>query len=65
MQDPFSPDPALLAKLGSIIIHAEEFLSEGGHPFDKVAFQSGMNDKDVQNWLESMQAMAMIPVKRS
>jgi hypothetical protein len=28
------PSPALLCKLGSIIVHVEEASEPGGHPFD-------------------------------
>lgn len=62
--DPFDPSPALLAKLGSIAVHAEELLSPTGHGFDKVALESVMADPEVVEWMEGMRRLAMLPVKR-
>jgi len=64
-EHPLSPSPALLAKIGSVIVHASEALDEGGHEFDVAAFRSAMNDADVQEWLAQMNAMAMLPVRRA
>lgn len=63
--NPMSPSPALLAKLGSAIVHASEAIDEGGHQFDVAAFHSVMNDADVREWLAQMNAMAMLPVRRA
>lgn len=62
--DTLRPLPALLAKLGSIIIHAEEAASPGGHPFDAEAVKALMADVEVQDWLRGMANLAMLPVKR-
>ena len=61
------PSPALLAKLGSLIVHADEYLDAAGkgHPFDKNAFDALMSDPEVSAWLKSMGKLAMIPLKRS
>lgn len=59
----FEPTPALLAKLGSIAIHADEFL-ETGEQFDKVAIESLLSDPDVRDWLEDMDNMSLLPKKR-
>jgi hypothetical protein len=64
MTDPFSPNAALLAKLGSAIVHAEEMLEPLGHGFDKIALQSVIADPEVQEWLDAMRALALLPVKR-
>jgi len=64
MSDPFNPSPALLAKLGSAIVHAEEMLFPTGHIFDKAALESVVADPEVQGWLDEMRKMAMVPVKR-
>lgn len=58
------PAPALLCKLGSIIVHFEELNSKDGHAFDKIAVDQLIADPDVQAWISEMQAMAMLPVKR-
>lgn len=62
--DPLSPTPALLAKLGSVIVHAEELLSPGGHEFDKLTMVAVIGDAEVQEWLRAMGALAMLPAKR-
>ena len=65
MVDTISPPIRLLAKLGSIIIHADEGAGRGGHDFDWTAFRSLMADREVQEWLHAMQRMSLLPVKRS
>lgn len=63
MSDPLKPSPALLCKLGSILVHAEELHSPKGHIFDHEAFKSTW-DSEVEEWMEQMRKMAMLPVKR-
>ena len=53
---------ALLSKLGSIVVHADEFLSPGGHAFDKEALLQLIRDPEVQEWLKEMGPL--VPVKR-
>lgn len=65
MSDPLKPSAALLCKLGSIAVHAEELMSSDGHAFDKVALESVLADNDVRCWLVQMGSMSMIPLKRS
>lgn len=62
--DPRQPTLSLLIKLGSIAVHAEEYLSPNGHPFDKIALDNLLKDYEVKRWIEQMNAMAMLPVKR-
>lgn len=62
--DPFAPSAALLSKLGSIAVHAEELTSPTGHDFDKIALDSLLSDPEVTEWLDGMRKMAMLPVKR-
>lgn len=64
MSDPLKPSAALLCKLGSVVIHADELMSPSGHAFDKVALDSLLKDPDVVEWLRGMDHMAMLPVKR-
>lgn len=59
------PSPSLLSKLGSIAIHVEEMLAPGGHEFDLAALQTLLADTEVRDWLAAMEALAMLPVKRS
>lgn len=58
------PGTALLCKLASIAIHAEEYISLDGHTLDREALQAVLNDPDVKAWLASMTSMALAPQKR-
>jgi len=62
--DPLAPAASLLIKLGSIAVHADEYLSPGGHPLDKVALDGLLRDPEVVAWRKAMDAMAFLPVKR-
>lgn len=65
MANALKPTPSLLSKLGSVIVHVEEMLEPGGHRFDKMALDTALNDPEVREWREQMDALAMIPRKRS
>lgn len=58
------PNLGLLAKLGSIAVHADEFMSPKGHPFDRDALRSLLSDQEVKNFLSALNKMALLPVKR-
>jgi hypothetical protein len=58
------PGPALLCKLASIAVHADELLSTDGYAFDKTALQQALKDEEVVEWIGQMTALAMAPVKR-
>jgi len=62
--DLMNPSASLLVKLGSAVVHAEEFFSANGNPVDKVAFESAMKDSELQAWIKGMTEMGMLPVKR-
>jgi hypothetical protein len=62
--DVFAPSAVLLAKLGSIAVHAEEMLSSSGHTFDQVALKTLLDDAEVKAWIEEMDRLAMVPKKR-
>lgn len=64
MSDPLKPTPALLSKLGSMIIHLEEAMSPSGHVFDINALDSLRGDPEIIEWFKAMDGMAMLPVKR-
>lgn len=64
MSDPLKPSVALLVKLGSLVVHFEEFHSKSGHDFDLHALETLQADPEVQHWLSAMTKMAMLPVKR-
>jgi len=52
----------MLCKLGSIVVHAEEFLSPTGHHLDLTAMRTLFEDKEVRQWIKDMGPM--LPVKR-
>ena len=57
--------PSLLAKLGSIAVHAEEMVSTDGHHFDRIALDQLLKDSEVREWLQLMDDLSMIPKKRN
>lgn len=62
MNNPLTPSLALLCKLGSIVVHAEELISPNGHIVDRGAIEGLLSDVDVQAWIADMGPM--LPVKR-
>jgi len=69
MQDILKPEVSLLVKLGSIAVHAEEFLTMSpeavrGHEHDRVAIQALLADPEVRDWIQLMDAHAFLPKKR-
>lgn len=63
--NPLTPSPALLCKLGSLIVHADEAHGLDGHMFDWTAFNALLVDPEVREWIEHMEMLAMVPVKRN
>ncbi len=59
------PPMSLLCKLGSVVVHAEEFLSGDTHQFDLLALKQLIEDSEVKEWIEKMNQMALLPKKRS
>jgi hypothetical protein len=64
MTDPLTPTVALLCKLGSIAVHADESTGAKRHHFDSVALKSLLDDPEVVQWLIAMGKMALLPKKR-
>jgi hypothetical protein len=60
-----SPSASLLIKLGSALVHAEEMTEPGAHELDLTAFRSLASDPEVVAWRERMDALALLPLKRS
>lgn len=61
--DPLKPSLTVLSKLGSVFVHAQEFLSPAGHEFDKVALEQLFADPDLVEWVKEMGPY--LPQKRS
>jgi hypothetical protein len=51
-------------KLGSIIVHADEYFSTDGDIMDQLAMKSLLEDSEVQTWLEQMDKKSLLPKKR-
>lgn len=49
--NPLAPSPRLLCKLGSIIVHADEYLGPNGHHFDVTTMRALLNGPEVKLWL--------------
>lgn len=64
MTNPMAPSAALLCKLGSVVVHADELLSPDGHEFDREALAACITDPEVAEWLQQMGELALIPLKR-
>lgn len=60
--DPLTPSLPLLSKLGSIIVHLDEFLSAKSHPLDRIALEPLLRDEEVRTWIKAMGVY--LPVKR-
>ncbi len=58
----FPTSITLLAKLGSIAVHANQMISSSGHAFDHTALRNLLDDPEVKSWMKSMGAY--LPVKR-
>jgi hypothetical protein len=54
----------LNVKLASIIVHLEEYLSPDGHPHDRLALLSLLEDPDVERFVLSIDPV-MLPIKRN
>lgn len=52
----------LAAKLAAVVVHTDEMLSADGHPFDKAALKTVLEDEEVAKWLRDVGPLA--PVKR-
>lgn len=63
--DALKPELTTLVKLGSLIVHYQEWTSPYGHPSDESAIRNLENDPQVIAWLEQMQKMTFIPLKRT
>ncbi len=62
--NPFLPAPGLLVKLGSIAVHADEYNTVDGHPYDLAAMRELLADPEVRAWLAAMDGGAFLPLRR-
>jgi len=62
--NPLKPSLALLVKIGSAVVHADEFMGPTGHPLDKTAFDDLMRNAELQTWLSDLTEKGYLPVRR-
>lgn len=62
--DPLAPPPTVLVKLGSVLVHADELLSAGGHAFDRAALEGLVRDPELVEWRAAADRLALLPVMR-
>lgn len=65
MADPLKPSLPLLVKLGSLAVHAREYFSPHGHPFDRTEIETRLADSELADWLAEMQALSFLPLERN
>lgn len=53
---------ALLSRLGSIIVHFDEYCSDDGREIDKIEAMNLLDDSEVKKWLKDMGPL--VPAKR-
>lgn len=63
-KDPLEPDPRVLAKAASVIVHVIEQRSPGGHAFDEEAIATALADEELRAWLRGMVDLQLAPVPR-
>lgn len=61
---PFLIPASLAAKVGSIVVHVDEALSDSGHEFDVEALRTLIGLHDVQEWIAALGKMSLVAVKR-
>lgn len=54
----------LAAKLGSILVHVDEYSADGGHRYDLDAARSLLDDIEVRQWLAHVASLGLLPRKR-
>ena len=58
------PNMSILCKLGSIMVHLQEFFSPTGHTNDMDAVKSLLDDAEINEWLKEMDRLSLLPKKR-
>lgn len=58
------PSPTLLVKLGSLVVHAIEYI-ETGEPVDRDVIIASLKDNDVRQWIQDGIKNALLPLPRN
>lgn len=59
-KDLFSPSPALLSMLGTIVLYAKDSLNSPKFTFEITTMVTLLNDPEVVNWLSEMRRLGHI-----
>lgn len=59
------PTERVAVALASIAVHADEYTSPGKSEFDAEAIRVSLAAPDVQDYLRELDALALLPLKRS
>ncbi len=54
----------LAAKLGSLVVHVQEYLSRNSNPVDRSAIETIINDPEIAEWIKVLEKDALVSVKR-
>ena len=54
----------LVAKLGSLVVHVQEYLSRNSNPVDRSAIETIINDPEINAWVKELEKDALVAVKR-
>ena len=63
--DPLKPSVTTLVKIGSALVHFDEATEPGAHDYDLHTARQLLADHEVKAWIDAMNKMAMLPLKRS
>lgn len=62
MDKALHPSQGLLCKIGSALVHADEYLGTDGREIDRKEFRARMDEAEVQQWIKDMGVL--LPLKR-
>ena len=63
-ESPLNPPPALLAKLGTCLVHCSNYMHAGGTSRDLGAATCLWADPEVMAWMAEMAGSGLIPTPR-
>lgn len=59
------PTPEVGMKLASLVMHADEAMSSDGRTVDIEVFKTCLKDDEVQSYLQELDALALLPLRRT
>jgi hypothetical protein len=58
------PSPSVIVSLASLAVHVDEAMSPNGHELDAQAIKGILGDPFVQEFLERLRPMGLLPEQR-